>query len=76
MIAYLKCQQTIKKQIINTIYKYKREKDKGEKQMKTANRWGCNTHTHTHTQVNIKKGIKNKNLTILKLGKTNYIRDG
>ena len=44
--------------------------------MKTANRWGCNTHTHTHTQVNIKKEIKNKNLTILKLGKTNYIRDG
>ncbi len=38
--------------------------------MKTANRWGCNT------QVNIKKEIKNRNLTILKLDKTNYIRDG
>ena len=31
---------------------------------------------HTHTQVNIKKEIKYKNLTILKLAKTNYIRDG
>ena len=42
--------------------------------MKTANRWGCNTHTHT--QVNIKREINNKNLTVLKLVKTNYIRDG
>ncbi len=30
----------------------------------------------THTQVNIKKEINSKNLTILKLAKTNYIRDG
>ena len=32
--------------------------------------------THTHTQVNIKKEINNKNLTVLKLVKSNYIRDG
>ena len=37
---------------------------------------GAVTHTHTHTQVNIKKEINNKNLTVLKLDKTNYIRDG
>ena len=37
---------------------------------------GAVTHTHTHTHVNIKKEINNKNLTVLKLAKTNYIRDG
>ena len=30
----------------------------------------------THTHVNIKKEINNKNLTVLKLVKSNYIRDG
>ena len=38
--------------------------------MRTANRWGSNT------QVNIKEEIKYKNLAILKLDETNYIRDG